>query len=1032
MLQSGLNANDPTFASFLISVGGAILAAVIVVALAKSNHRWMARMVSSRWTRAAVLGIAYWLTAVLGLQWAVVNGAGSPVWPAAGVGLAGLLLGGIRLWPAILIARLAAAITTGSDQALGVELAIGLVNAGSLVLTAMFLTRWTPIDCRLTAIRDVVRFAGAVAAGSTVSAIVGTGAVILGNDVARDAMLQVGIGWWLGNTGGALLVAPIILSWSYPTAAHMGTGRWLGLGGLLAATAIISNEIFLDPRIFLRTWYVYPALIWVAVAYQVRGSSIAMLFVGTAAIASGTLGTGTFATITESRMEHILLAQQFTIITSIAVLILAAAADERRGLEALRHREARESSIVETAVDPIVVTNERGTVVFCNPAAERSFGYGPAEILQKDVSLLMAVPDDAGHDQSFDLSGLLQDTEAAMRGCHVEGRRKDGTIFPLDLSVTRWGSGQNQFFTCMMRDQTERVRAETAVRSSERRLAVAIAASCGAVYEQTVPSSDDIYIGQELLDMFGYVTLPVPPEQIDLWVLEQIHPDDRAHLGTVRQAFMEGDNPRFEAEVRMRHADGRWLWVRSFAQAIERDRDGHVTRLSGMVIDITDRKLTESRVEHLAHHDSLTGIANRTSFMEHLAKAARYADIGASQAGLILIDLDYFKTVNDTHGHPAGDALLLVVTERLTGSIRSGDTVARLGGDEFAVVVPNAHSRDAVHDLADRLRNALVQPTMIGGVEIEVSASLGFAMYTGKGETVEDLMRHADLALYEAKAKGRSRVQGFCSKLEEVASHRIRTETALRRAIRNGELALYYQPQFNFQTGRIDCVEALVRWSRDGKLIGPSEFIPVAEGSSLIRTLGAWVMREACRQQAEWRSQGVQVNIAVNVSASEAGAEDFIAHLDRTLAEFAVPSDTIELEITEGFLMDPESKPVQSFLTACRARGVRLAIDDFGMGYSSLSYLARLPISKIKIDRSFVMQIDQPGEALIEAIVTLGRRLGKRVVAEGVETKAQMDFLRYLGCDDAQGFLLCRPGVASDITPLLPVSSVDNSLRAIR
>ena len=207
----------------------------------------------------------------------------------------------------------------------------------------------------------------------------------------------------------------------------------------------------------------------------------------------------------------------------------------------------------------------------------------------------------------------------------------------------------------------------------------------------------DVYIGQKLVDMFGYMTLPVPAEQDRPIGASTIHPDDRAHLGTVRQAFMEGDNPRFEAEVRMRHADGRWLWVRSFAQAIERDQGGHVTRLSGMVIDITDRKLTESRVEHLAHHDSLTGIANRTSFMEHLAKAARYADVGASQAGLILIDLDYFKTVNDTHGHPAGDALLLVVTERLTGSIRSGDTVARLGGDEFAVVVPNAHSRDDVH-----------------------------------------------------------------------------------------------------------------------------------------------------------------------------------------------------------------------------------------------------------------------------------------------------------------------------------------------
>ena len=1032
MLQSDLYMGETHFYPFLVGATGSILAILLLIALTRLDVRSFAKVPASRWAGWIVLGVAYWLTAALGLQWASVDGAGSPVWPAAGVGLAGLLLGGIRLWPAIVLGRLAAAITTGSDQPLGVELVIGFANAGSLVITAILLTRWMPTDRRLTAIGDVLRLAMAITAGSMAAAIVGTGALMLANEAARDAPMQLGIRWWLGSTGGALLVAPIILSWSSSDGWRMGMSRWLGLGGLIAATAVISNEIFLDPKLMLRTWYVYPVLIWVAVVYQVRGASVAMLVVGTAALWSGALGVGTFSTITTSQMEHILLAQQFTIITSVAVLILAAAADERRGLEALRHREARENSIVDTAVDPIVVIDKQGTVVFCNPAVERSFGYEQAELLGNDVGLLIAQPDQTASNLSFRLDDWLKDIETAKPGCQALGRRKDGTTFPLDLSITKWRSGLDLFFTCMMRDQTERAQAEIAVRASERRLAVAIAASGGAVYEQTVPASEDIYVSRELLDMFGYDALPVPAAQIDFWLLQQIHPDDRDILGDAQRAFLEGEAPRFEVEARIRRADGLWLWVRSFAQAIERDDAGHVKRLSGMVIDITDRKLTENRVEHLARHDSLTGIANRTSFIEHLAKAARYADIGASQAGLILIDLDYFKTVNDTHGHPVGDALLLIVTERLTSAVRSGDTVARLGGDEFAVVVPHAHSHDDVHDLADRLRNALVQPAVIGGVEVEVSASIGFAMYSGNGETVEDLMRHADLALYEAKAKGRSRVQGFCSKLEEAASYRIRTETALRRAIRNEELTLHYQPQFNFKTGRVECVEALVRWSRDGKLIGPDEFIPVAEGSSLIRTLGAWVIREACRQQAAWRSQGIEVNIAVNVSASEAGTEDFITHLDRMLTEFGVPSDSIELEITEGFLMDPESKPVQSFLTACGMRGIRLAIDDFGMGYSSLSYLARLPISKIKIDRSFVMQIDRPDEALIEAVVTLGRRLGKRVVAEGVETKAQMDFLRYLGCDDAQGYLFCRPGSASDITPLLSQPPIGIPLRAVR
>ncbi|SFG11362.1 PAS domain S-box-containing protein/diguanylate cyclase (GGDEF) domain-containing protein [Palleronia marisminoris] len=1012
-------------APLLLSTAGSVLAIAVFLALISLGRKRIKKRSVLLWSRGVALFAAYWMTAVLGLQWASVSGAGSPVWPAAGVGVAGLLLGGWRLWPAILIGRLAAAFVTGSDQPIWAEVLIASANTGAAVVAVLILKGWRPADLRLTAMQDVVRLTLAIAAGAAMAAVVGTGVLAFSSELDPRRAIQICFGWWLGNSSGALLVAPIMLTWSYPAAWRMSGRQWLGLVGLLATAALVSHEIFFEHRFtVLRTWYVYPILIWIAVSYRVSGVALALMIVSTAAIWSATIGAGAFATITASALAQVVLAQQFAVITSVAALVLAAAADERRGLEALRHHEARESSIADTAVDPIMVINDRGIIVFCNPAAVRAFGYDRSEMLGQNVSLLMPDPHRSAHDGYLEEYVRTGEARTIGVGRQVEGRRKDGSTFPIDLSVAEWQAGGSRFFTGIMRDQTERVQADNAVRSSERRMSIAIEASGGAIYEQTIPASSDIYVSPQLRDMFGYDEFPVTAEQFDEWVSDQVHPDDRARRDVLREEFLAGREQRFEVELRMRHADGNWIWVRSFAQAIERDGDGRVRRLSGMLIDITERKLAESQVEHLARHDVLTGLSNRSVFADQLVEATQQADVGTSCAALILLDLDDFKSINDTHGHPVGDSILRLVTERLTSSIRTGDSVARLGGDEFAIVVPNARSREGVAELAQRLRHALAQPASINGMELEVSASLGFALYPDDAGTVDLLMRHADLALYEAKKNGRGRVCSFQPELEAAATHHVQVETALRQGIRNNELMLHYQPQVNVETGQVHCVEALVRWCRDGTMIAPDDFIRTAERSNLIRTLGAWVIREACRQQALWRADGIDVKIAVNVSAAEASAEDYVTNLDRAVAEFGVPSETLELEFTEGFLMDPESKQVQSFLRACEARGITLAIDDFGIGYSSLSYLARLPISKIKIDRSFLSEIDLPDEALIEAVVTLGRRLNKRVVAEGVETKAQMDFLSHLGCDDVQGFYLCRPGSAADIEPFLSRSAV--------
>ena len=690
-------------------------------------------------------------------------------------------------------------------------------------------------------------------------------------------------------------------------------------------------------------------------------------------------------------------------------------------MEALHGSEARENSIVNTAQEPIIVIDDRARIVSFNRAAERSFGYDAGEVIGRNVKLLMPEPYRSAHDSYLERYNRTGDQHVIGTTRQVEGRRKDGTTFPLRSLGRRVVVGRHHVLY-RHHPRTDRAGPRRSVRCARASigLATAVEATGGGVYEQSVPARDFLYVSPQWLAILGYDALPVRPERFDPWLADQVHPDDAGLSQRGMARFISGREPRYDAEVRKRHASGRWIWVRSYAQATERDDEGRVCRLSGMMLDITDRREAEFRAEHFARHDTLTGLSNRALFTERLGEAAAQADAAKAHAGLVLVDLDHFKEINDTLGHPVGDAILRVVTDRIRASIRSSDTAARLGGDEFAVVVAGARSRDDIEELAQRLHHAVAQLTVIDGVEVAVQVSVGFASYPDDAETVELLMRHADLALYDAKRQGRNEVRAFHAPLAAEATHRSRIEHDLQRAIAEDELVLHYQPQFDLEHGRVRSVETLVRWPRNGVSIPPGEFIPIAETSGTIRALGAWILSQAAHQQARWRAEGHDITVAVNVSPVEASAESFPPFLKRVLIEAAIPGEALELEITEGLLIDPDKPSVQAFLATCEEQGIGLAIDDFGTGYSSLYYLMKLPISKVKIDRSFVARLDDHKSAtLVEGIVSLGHRLEKRIVAEGVETEDQLTRLREMGCDDVQGYLLCRPVEAQAISRIL-------------
>ncbi|KWO73393.1 EAL domain-containing protein [Burkholderia ubonensis] len=449
-----------------------------------------------------------------------------------------------------------------------------------------------------------------------------------------------------------------------------------------------------------------------------------------------------------------------------------------------------------------------------------------------------------------------------------------------------------------------------------------------------------------------------------------------------------------------------------------RDNDGQISHYAAIFSDITQRRQAEERLGYLATHDVLTGLANRTLFEERLAHAIVQAKRRSRKVAVMYVDLDRFKLVNDTLGHNAGDEVLKVVAGRIVAGVRASDTVARMGGDEFALVLEEFDDVRDVGRIARKLLDEVGQAIDIGGREIFVTPSIGISIYPDDGTEAEQLMLLADQAMYGAKSRGRNVFQFFESKMTSSAMEQLETLGELHRALEQNEFRLFYQPQYDLSSGRIVGVEALLRWLHPHKgLVPPGEFIGLAERSALIVPIGKWVLREACRQARRWLDEGFEFGrIAVNVSARQCFADSFLTDLTTILSETALPPEYLQLELLESMAMNTREE-IGILLRELATRGISLAIDDFGTGYSSLVYLKDLPVDTLKIDRSFLADCgtDSPDDAIVRAIVAMGRALGLDVVMEGVETEKQLAFLQEIGCHQVQGFLLARPQPAEQL-----------------
>jgi diguanylate cyclase (GGDEF)-like protein/PAS domain S-box-containing protein len=435
--------------------------------------------------------------------------------------------------------------------------------------------------------------------------------------------------------------------------------------------------------------------------------------------------------------------------------------------------------------------------------------------------------------------------------------------------------------------------------------------------------------------------------------------------------------------------------------------------------DITERRIAAERTQRLAYHDALTGLPNRLLFKDRLVQATSLAGRHGRTVVVGILDLDRFKEVNDVLGHDIGDRLLEAVAARLRETARGSDTIARVGGDEFFLVLQEVTGDRGALRAVERMHQSLAEPFMVEGNVLHVSASIGASIFPADGTTPDELLKHADLAMYRAKAKGRNTCHFFSSEMSAEAEERRMLEAQLRAAIADDALLLHYQPQVGIETGTVTGLEALVRWPHPVRgMVPPGRFVPIAEESALIELLDAWVLRAACRQLAAWRAAGLRVpRVAVNLSGRQFKRADLVTLIADTLDEFGVPPKLLEVEITERVAIEDPERTVET-LHALRAQGVSIALDDFGCGYSSLAYLRRFPVDTLKIDRLFLLELagEARDQAIVAAMVTLAHVLNARALAEAVETSGQLDALRALGCDEVQGFLF-SPGVPPDEVP---------------
>jgi diguanylate cyclase (GGDEF)-like protein/PAS domain S-box-containing protein len=654
-------------------------------------------------------------------------------------------------------------------------------------------------------------------------------------------------------------------------------------------------------------------------------------------------------------------------------------------------------------------------IVDVNETVCRLLGYSREELLRMTPEQI--VP------SSNDELGKIYDEMIANPTAHnklkSQYRCKDGSLVPYEATRRALRSGDKWIIVVISRDVRERLAAEKALHRSNERFNLAVRATNDVIRDWDLVN-DELWWNENLTKVFDHWRTEIDATG-NFW-RDCIHPEDRDRVvHSINQMVSSGEEENWSGEYRFRRSDGTYAHILDRCHVV-RDEEGKAIRMIGAMTDITMRKEAEERLAYLAQFDSLTGLPNRHLFRDRLMQSMAQATRLAKPMAVLFIDLDRFKLVNDTLGHGAGDHLLKEATRRLRACLRPGDSVGRFGGDEFGAVLADLGKPGDASVVAQKIIDALAQPFHLDGHETYVTASIGITLFPADGDDAGTLIMNADTAMYRAKEQGRNTYQYFTREMNERAMQRVKMEASLRRAIERSEFLLHYQPKVRLDSGEVCGFEALLRWQHPERgLVSPMEFIPVLEDTGLIVPVGEWVMREVCAQIKRWQASGLRVPpVAVNLSARQFQQKGLEESVRRLLAEAGVDPDLVQIELTESLLMkDPEA--AERTLQGLKESSLRLSVDDFGTGYSSLSYLKRFPIDALKIDRTFIrdVNVDPDDAAITVAIIGLAHSLKLKVIAEGVETEGQLEFLAQHGCDEIQGYLFSLPVGADECADML-------------